>query len=215
MSASGLVAVTADLAARYTVFAVCLQRLEIPEGAQVRWQLGSDVAANRNRAVQDLLASGQEWLWFIDDDHAFPPDILLRLLQREVDVVSPLCLRRNGNFLPVPCVTNEKVMELGEHEPDELVHVAKAGTAGMLIRRSVFEQVPEPWFEFRNGRSEDVVFCEKLQEADVPIHVDMSARLGHVTTAVVWPTFEDGWRTGFQFADGFEVAVETSAPVAC
>lgn len=200
------VAVTADLAARYTVFAACLTRLVMPEGSEIRWHLGSDISANRNRAVNEAKT---DYIWFIDDDHAFQPYLLLRLLSHKLPVVAPVCLRRNGNFLPT-AVVNDRVFELGEQSDAALVPVQRTGTAGMLLQRDVFEKVPEPWFEMRNGRSEDYVFCDKLNDAGVDIHIDLGARLGHITTAVVWPTYEDGWKTGFQFADGFEVQIDAA-----
>ena len=208
---AGTVAIVADLAARYTVFSVSLQRLVTPPETVVMWHLGSDVAANRNRACEQL--SG-EWVWFIDDDHAFHPDILSRLLVRDVPIVQPLCLRRGGNFLPVACKDDDH-LNLADFAPDELVEVQHCGSSGMLVRREVIDAIEPPWFELRNGISEDVVFCEKARAAGFSIHVDLAARLGHVTTAVVWPTFRDeGWMTGFQFADGFEVAADITAAYA-
>lgn len=203
----GTVAVTADEAGRYTRFAISMQMLQMPAGTQTLWQIGNDIAGNRNGACE---AFEGDWVWFIDDDHAFYPDILMRLLARNVDIVTPLCLRRTQPFLPVPCV-EEDFMDITRYNGDELVEVQHAGSSGMLIRRRVLEQVGKPWFELGNGVSEDVNFCRKAVEAGFKIHVDVGAKLGHITTAVVWPVWEEAeqrWYTGFTIADGAKLAID-------
>jgi len=211
---AGMVAVTADEAGRFTRFAICMQGLstQLPAGSRTVWQVGNDIAGNRNAACEALLAEddGGEWIWFVDDDHAFREDIIAKLLARDVDVVTPLCLRRVQPFLPVPCV-EEDFMDVTRYEPDALVEVQHAGSSGMLIRRRVLEQVEPPWFELANGVSEDVAFCVKAKAAGFKIHVDMGVRLGHMTTAVIWPVWnedEERWLTGFTIADGAQLAID-------
>lgn len=215
----GLVAVTADEAGRYSRFAICMQGLEMPAGCRCIWQVSNDIPGNRNGAVENLLeAEGLEWVWFIDDDHAFRPDILLALLARNVDVVTPICLRRQQPFLPIPAVDDD-FMDLTRYGEDELVEVQHAGSSGMLIRRRVLEAVPAPWFELgrdEQGRriSEDVAFCRLAQAAGYSIHVDLAVRLGHITTAVVWPVWsadEERWLTGYTIADGAQLATEPAS----
>lgn len=204
---AGTVAVTADEAGRYTRFAVSMQRLQMPAGTGTMWQIGNDIAGNRNAAVESFEG---EWVWFIDDDHAFHPDILMRLLARNVDIVTPLCLRRTSPFLPVPCVDDD-FMDVTRYRGDELVEVQHAGSSGMLIRRRVLAAVEPPWFELGNGVSEDVNFCRKAKAAGFDVHVDVGAKLGHITTAVVWPVWEaqeERWYTGFTIADGAKLAID-------
>jgi hypothetical protein len=206
----GTIAVTADEAGRYTRFAISMQMLQAPAGTGTLWQIGNDIAGNRNSACESF--SG-DWIWFIDDDHAFRPDVLVALLARNVDIVTPLCLRRTNPFLPIPCV-DEDFMDITRYRGDELAEVEHAGSSGMLIRRRVLEAVPKPWFELGNGISEDVNFCRKAVQAGFKIHVDMAVRLGHITTAVVWPVYDDErWYTGFTIADGAKLAIDP-APIA-
>lgn len=205
----GTIAVTADEAGRYTRFAISMQQLLAPVGTETLWQIGNDIAGNRNGACANFAG---DWIWFIDDDHAFHPDILQRLLAHNVDIVTPICLRRTSPFLPVPCV-DENFMDLMCYAGDELVEVQHAGSSGMLIRRRVLEAVSEPWFELGNGISEDVNFCRKAVEAGFKVHVDTGAKLGHITTAVIWPVFDDErWYTGFTIANGAQLAIDP-APV--
>lgn len=206
----GTVAVSADEAGRFTQFAMSMQGLEMPSGSRTVWQVGNDIAGNRNRAAGDIHG---DWLWFIDDDHAFAPSILTRLLAHDVDIVAPLCLRRQQPFDPVSFTSRERieVLDLSTAMPAGLVEVEAAGSAGMLIRRHVFERLEEPYFR-QTDVSEDIVFCDKARAAGFDIYVDLATRLGHITTAVVWPAYVDGeWRTGLTVADGLQVHIESAA----
>lgn len=213
----GIVAVTADEAGRYTRFALSMQGLTsfIPGGSRSLWQVGNDIAGNRNNAVEQLLDNEEgQWIWFVDDDHAFEPTIIQRLLDRDVDIVTPLCLRRVQPFLPIPCVDDD-FMDITRYQSDELIEVQHAGSSGMLIRRHVLEAVESPWFEQANGISEDVAFCRKAREAGFAIHVDAAVLLGHITTAVVWPRWNDDegrWMTQFEVADGAKLWINPAVP---
>lgn len=211
----GTVVALASETGRYTRFAVCMQALSfnIPAGTAVKWMLGSDISESRNQACDEIEG---EWVWFIDDDHAFREDVLLRLLDRDVDIVTPICLRRSNPFLPVPA-ENDTFLRLSDHRPDELVEVQHAGSSGMLVRKRVLDALEPPYFELGhregdgNRVSEDVSFCRKAQAAGFKVHVDMSVRLGHITTAIVWPVWSeehDRWLTGFTVADGAQLYIE-------
>lgn len=203
---AGTVAVSADLTARYTQFGMCMQRLRMPAGSKTAWQLGSDVAAQRNRACEELEG---DWLWFIDDDHSFPETILMSLLAHEADIVAPVVLRRTKPFRTVACYQDD-ILDLRGCPPEGLVEVEATGSAGMLIRRRVIEAVEPPWFELGNGVSEDIAFCRKARAAGATIYVDLAVRMGHIATATITPVYDDehGWVTGFTIADGFQLAAE-------
>jgi 2-polyprenyl-3-methyl-5-hydroxy-6-metoxy-1,4-benzoquinol methylase len=63
---------------------------------------------------------------------------------------------------------------------DPLVECDAVATGCMLLHRSVLETIPSPWFEYETGgNSEDLTFCDKLVEAGIPIHCDMSTISGH------------------------------------
>ena len=207
----GTVGVCASETGRYTVFAIAMQGLQSPPGSVTKWRLGSDTASARNDVCEQMVG---DWVWFMDDDHNFAPDILIRLLQRDVPIVSPLCLRRTQPFYPVSTV-DDNVLDVTRYGPDELVPVQFTGSAGMVIRREVIEAVEPPWFELGNGISEDVNFCRKAAAAGFPIYVDLGVPLGHITTCVIWPSHDgERWLTGFDIADGASLAVEPTSPLA-
>jgi hypothetical protein len=51
----------------------------------------------------------------------------------------------------------------------------------MLIRRSVFETIPFPWFEDRSyGEMRgDFLFCKKVREAGIQIFAHFSVKAAH------------------------------------
>jgi GT2 family glycosyltransferase len=197
---SGLVGIISNDAGRFSLFSSCVARLierGLPPGSKVEWLIGGDWCGARNDLVRQALDEEWDWLWFMDDDHAFAPNLLNRLLSHGLPLVMPFCLQRVYPFWPVS-FTEPYGYPINPNEyEEELVEIKEGGCAGMLIRSEVLRSIPEPWFEYTD-RSEDVIFCEKAREAGFSIHVDLGAQLGHITTAVVWPAKnEDGWATGF------------------
>lgn len=61
-----------------------------------------------------------------------------------------------------------------------LVECDAVATGCILIHRSVLEQMPAPWFEYRaGGNSEDLMFCKEAKAAGFPIYCDLSLICGH------------------------------------
>lgn len=192
---SGLVGIIANDAGRFSLFSACATKLRTPEGSKLEWCIGGDWCGARNDLVRQAIEEEHDWLWFMDDDHAFAPNLLERLLEHNVPLVMPFCLQRVYPFAPVFSADGHLSLDVADY--DGLVEVRSGGCAGMLIKREVLLALEEPWFEYAD-RSEDVIFCEKAREAGFPLYVDFDARLGHITTAVVWPSEKDGeWVTGF------------------
>lgn len=227
----GLVGVIANDSARYSLFSSCIDQLDLPEGWKKEWVIGGDWCDARNQLCQLVLDEGYSHLWFMDDDHAFPPQILTKLLTHDVPLVTPVCLTRTYPFNPVQYVSGENgktlPLPLSQIAKDGLIEIEAGGCAGMLIRADVIEatrdqwvddprfgtQLAEkqkvPWFEY-SDQSEDVLFCGKAKDAGFKLYTDLSVRLGHITTAVVWPAVEDGrWVTGLNIGRDLNVNVET------
>lgn len=157
-------------------------------------RMGVDVCGQLNEMVR---AMEGDWLWIMGDDHYWEPDLLPRLLAHDVDVVVPHCLRRNPPWNPV---VNSHQDEDGWHVsaelPEEgLTPVWSAGSAGMLVKRRVFDAIDDPWFTpapDATGLNEDLNFCRKVREAGFQIWCDPAALLGHISHYVVYPEYRDG-----------------------
>lgn len=201
---SGLIGIIANDAARYSLFSSCVTKMveTLPPGlAKVEWLIGGDWCAARNSLAQQTLDGDHEWLWFMDDDHAFPPAIVTLLLRHDLPLVTPVCLTRTYPFNSVSYVKGPSdkylPLPLSDQPREGLILLEAGGCAGMLIRREVLEAVGSPWFLY-GDKSEDVMFCEEAKQAGFQLYGDLDARLGHITTAVVWPAVKDGeWVTGF------------------
>lgn len=212
---SGLVGVIANDSARYTLFASCIDRLHLPEGWDKEWLIGGDWCGARNELCQLVLDNDYEYLWFMDDDHAFAPSLLEKLLAHKEKLVVPICLTRVHPFKPV--AYTEKIEEnlylpipLSASATEGLVEIQAGGCAGMLIHRDVIDAIEPPWFEYTD-RSEDIVFCEKAHANGFKLYADLGCTLGHITTAVVHPTVRGGeWMTGLTIGRDLNLVVDTA-----
>lgn len=217
---SGVVGIIGNDSARYSEFWACADRLETPAGWRKEYVIGGDWCGARNTLCKHVLDTGAEWLWFMDDDHSFAPDLLTKLLSHDLPLVVPVCLMRTHPYYPV---TLQKRLDddpesgdarylpvyFPEQEDNGLVELDAGGCAGMLIHRDVIEAVGGPlWFEYGTA-SEDILFCQKAKEKGFTIHCDLSARLGHITTAVVWPSNDEHgeWVIGFNIGHGTNLIV--------
>ena len=205
-----MIGIVADYAARYSWFNQCLGDLEKPEGTIIEWRMGANRGVSRNALAQACLEKGCDWLFFVDDDHAFPPATLTRLLAHNQPVVSALILQRGSPFLPTAYASKVE----GQFQPldlrsvghNNLVAVRGCGTGALLVRRHVLKQLDDPWFVFSESYGEDLYFSDRLAEASIPILVDTGCRMGHIAPAAVFP-FWDGadWKKKFMYSDGTSI----------
>jgi glycosyltransferase involved in cell wall biosynthesis len=165
-----------------------------PPGTTITWQTGNAIAANRNVSIREMQG---DWVWFIDDDHVWDSKLLFALLERNVDIVVPICAMRYHPFCPNVFsgpdgrggYTALSWTALAQHRG--LLKVFAMGTAGMLIRKRVIERMTDPWFEVGRanpeGLWEDAWFCKKAHEAGFEIHADLDQMMGHISRLVFWP----------------------------
>lgn len=163
-----------------------------------------NIAQARNEAFRE--AKGK-WVWFVDDDHTFEPYLLHKLLGRNVPIIQPLVLTRVAPFSPVvmgQATGDNKAhwkIALTPNLPKDGMKVEVIGAAGMLVRREVWEAIPDPWFEFgaiqSDVTSEDMIFCRKARAAGFEIWVDLEHTMSHMNVGEIWPVRqEDGsWIT--------------------
>jgi len=197
---TGTIIIPASETARYTRFYESLLQLRFPTGTSFGFSCGPSIPDNLNKGIRIMRG---DWLWIMGDDHLFDPDILNRLLARELDVVVPLVAKRMPPFEPVifsRLVDAErhvyKKYRYDQLPTSGLLEVPVAGTAGMLVRRPVLDAVGDPWFEARMAGpkwvGEDVLFCERIRGAGYKIHVDLDVTMGHLGNFAIWPRVENG-----------------------
>lgn len=200
-----------------TLFMVSLLRLLLRDSAQGRrfahaaGHLSEFSSANistaRNELVRKFLAGDAHWLFMVDTDMVFEPDVVERLLgsaysgaRRVADVIGGLCFgAQDGRLFPtLYAVRDGEVFRFAEYPRDSLVEVSATGAACLLIHRSVLERVGQvqaeagntafPWFQESvfEGRpaGEDFTFCWRAGECGFRVWVDTSVRVGHVKQTV-------------------------------
>jgi len=190
----GSLIIAANDLSRYSAFTRSLTSLITPPGTKTVWGIGSDICKNFNAALDEMVG---EWVWILGDDHVFAPDLLIRLLDHQVEVVSPLVTARKWPFAmfvfrqdlekdEMTIVDRSEIPSHGLHPVDG------CSGAGMLIRRSVLEKLTPPYYEpgrIRMGElNEDTWLMYKMRQAGCQIWVDCDLRMGHQTPAVVWPS---------------------------
>lgn len=195
----GLVGVTSGDTARYGEFFQALDRTKVPDGSRLLWQEGYDVCQNRNCLVKAFQCDpAMKWLWFLDDDHAWPDDTLLRLLDRNVSIVQPLTSTRIPPFHPI---SSPGPMPVDWKPPYQwrswddcksgLLETKIVGAGGLLVSREVLLALQYPWFY--PGRinlgalMEDTYFSMRATEAQINMFTDCDVAFGHLTTCSIYP----------------------------
>ena len=216
---SGTVGVVADSTSRYTLFTQSLVSIQSPVNTAMDFRIGADRGRSRNQLVEASLERGSEWMLFLDDDHSFPPGILLGLLEREQPVVASLYLQRTDPFLPIAYTSKDEdgnywPLDITQCDQHGLVPVVGAGTGGMLIRSEVFYALDPPWFVHTTEQSEDLYFCTRVVAAGIPLFVDLDARLGHIAAINVFPNWEEGhgWTAGLSVSPSMKVVLPIVMP---
>ena len=159
---------------------------------------GYDCATARNNIVGKFLESDAEWLMMVDNDVAVPPDALVNLLSHDKDVVSGyyvhrfkkdepsnktnICKRGELNYSQQ--FTGDELADMRERG-EYLIRIHGGGMGCILIRKSVFQRIPYPYYKWRdygNGGmlSEDLHFCELCKHSGIKIFADTRVQCGHM-----------------------------------
>lgn len=200
----GVIGICTGELARFSAWANCVAGLQVPPGSIPSWQVGPLIGASIEKIFQYVMDHEQlQWVWLMGDDHTFPRDIILKLLDRQKDVVLPLCLNRGLPIEPTILNTARNTSTFLEELPPggmkPLAPHEVSGDAGMLIRRRVLEKVGPPWYERlvsgALGGSEDRYFCQKLKDAGFTVWVDCDNPIGHIGVVTYIPVLtETGWK---------------------
>lgn len=125
---------------------------------QVSYQMinGTLVEKARNDSVRAMLGAFDRkagWLLFVDGDMVFAPqslELILRTAYQTVpfaDVVGGYCTLKGEMALPtIDTGTGRWESHFPGRGPIEVI---RTGAAFLLIKRHVFERMPEPWFRVR------------------------------------------------------------------
>lgn len=191
-----------------TFFAALIRTLAVlPEGSSLAWSQGVDLCFNWNTSISRSVG---EWIWMVGDDHNWDPWIIHRLWSRQKECVVPFVLKRGHPHDPVIYSMDMNLIK-PKNGQQGMQQVGHAGGAGMLVKRSVLELMPRPWFSFLEGNDqragEDLAFCRKLHAMGVPIYVDYATLMGHLTTIEVWPMMNPDGTWVVEYRNNLNVVV--------
>ena len=162
---------------------------------------GTLIFTQREKLAQEALEWGADQVLWIDSDQRFPADTLEILQARQVPICGVNATTRREPILPTALnLKIEREMLNGKPgEPKQVWHkvesrgkkgveqVTAVGFAVTLVNREVFEKIPRPWFDViwtdhGNVIGEDVTFCVRCMENDIPVFVDheLSMHIGHI-----------------------------------
>lgn len=169
-----------------------IYQMGITEGMVVDWAR-NDLARTALHTKCEYTGKHFTHLLWLDADHTFNPDLAVQLAGHmkdpEVDAVSALYYSRTGPTLPVAFVKDDTPDKYKHYPivivPKTLCEVDAVGFGAILMKRDVFERVPEPWFTIDYRAGEDVAFCVKAKEHGVRFFLDGSYTIGHIGEAPV------------------------------
>ena len=164
------------------------------------------IDAIRNNLVGQALQLGCTHLLMMDTDQVYnTPDMINQMLDHNKPVIGarvhrryppfdPLILRgEEGSLYAVP--DDEIRNEDGTF--NSVVQADFTGTGCIMYNTEVFiNMIPEKWFQLRTGKrgqpiGEDISFCTDLKKAGIPIVVDATIDIKHLTLlAVDWGTWK-------------------------
>ena len=217
---TGVIGVSSTETARYSIFYSALTLVDKPPHTALAHTTGATISENRNKLAEQALTVGAEWIWYVDDDHIFPPDTLLRLLAHNVSVVSGLYLNRAAPYIPHMYNREEENGAVYPHclttDDVGLRPVLSTGAGCLLVRTEVLKQLEPPYWRIGQIRSDvagdDIDFCRRVRAKGFSIWCDTDVRVGHFTSAIVYPTQQDGvWTTAMVDASGRLVAMFPAA----
>jgi hypothetical protein len=172
---------------------VSYHTLNTTDAISLKIMQGTIIQNQRADLCLDAMREGCSHILFIDSDMTFPQDMVQRLLKHDVDIVAANCARRRMPTGPTAQNYDKNgIRTMVYTMPDStgLEEVGSIGTGIMLIKKEVFQNMSEPWFDMpwqtgkRGYMGEDVFFCKKAQELGFKVYIDhdVSKEIGHIGT---------------------------------
>lgn len=161
------------------------------------FQIGGYVDVNRNAIADTVLRDDTTHLMFLDADHTFPEDAILKLIKDDKDIVAgnyntrldPFSSKQGYGPVTKMMVDGEIVSMLREDFPTGLFKCYAAATGFMMIKKEAFDKLKRPYFDARidpDGKhfTEDIDFCMKANDAGLEVWVDPTIEIGHLGMTV-------------------------------
>lgn len=182
-------------------FAYSLANMQKVDQCATLFKIGTLVYVARDELAKASLASGADYIFWLDSDMEFKPDILKKMIQtydeNDVDILSGLYFRRVEPYTP----TLFEHLELDEenlgwseftHIPAEPFEVAGCGFGCVLMKTEIFPELQREFgamFTPLKGMGEDLAFCWRARKLGYKIMCDPRITLGHIGYNIVTKDF--------------------------
>ncbi len=163
-----------------------LKKLDILNGVS-----DSLLSMSRQKRLDFALNGDYTHVAFFDDDMAFPPDTVGRLLKHDVDFVCSNAIQKIPNKKNGVCLDFDG-MRINSAEKSGLEEIQWGSLAVSLLKLDPIRKIPKPHFEvlwhewFNNGNGgyegEDHYFMRKLKATGIKLYCDhdVSMEVKHI-----------------------------------
>lgn len=165
-------------------------------------------ADNRNVLAKFAVEGGYSHLMFVDSDVVVPKDALEALLAVDAPVVlgyyyhrysdgrplekTNICPVDGDGYMTQYTADELRMLRILQEAGETSVLIRGGGVGCALIETSVFEKLEKPWFKwvrYKSGKqlSEDLFFCEKCRDNNIPIYAALDVACGHNIWQIAQP----------------------------
>jgi hypothetical protein len=160
-------------------------KLVRPPGTAHLEARGVSLTTNRTYLVQEALKTAASHFLFLDDDVIAPDNLIESLIAMKVPIACGVYMAKKSKkdrTLAAWMKAPGGYSGISNVQPGRYVQVDVTGLGCVLIHRSVFERVSQPWFVWEpNSISEDFYFFEKVTaEINVKPLIDMNMKCLHI-----------------------------------
>lgn len=193
---------TAEMARRADFYDY-FNMLDKPDGTICSFSHGQSPARGRNLIIEQALEHNCTHIFFLDDDVAFKPDTLMRLMSHDVDMVTGLYLFRNYPHQPIIFDYSDeegKCRHINLENQTGLIEIVNAGLGCCLINTKVFRAIEKPYIRLgqleKDGWCDDIDFFNRARAVGFKLYCDFNIPIGHFASITVWPSMVNGkWHT--------------------
>lgn len=142
---------------------------------------GTLIADQRQKLAMMALQHKADYLLFLDSDMRFPRDLVQKLMSRDKDIVACNYSTRRLPAKPVAWSDFSSQSLVFSHDSGGIEPIDAIGMGAMLVKASVFDKLPQPWFQIvysQSGKAfigEDIYFCQLAKSRGVTAFVDHDA----------------------------------------
>lgn len=190
------------------VFAQSLAMLEKVENCAVAFQVGSLVYDSRNKLGKKALEMEADYIFWLDSDMMFEPDILKRMYEEatenDYDILSGVYYRRRPPYTPVlfdklEVVAGRAFTSEFQEIPDKTFEVGGIGFGCVLMKVQVLFDMMSKYNDMFSpvySAGEDLSFCIRAKELGYKIYANPEYYLGHYSQTIVNRQFYEAFKRG-------------------